>query len=425
MQKQTVRYRGGQVRVPASWPVYRLAADPSRCVRFDRKAVYLGTPSGAQRCPAHAVGRPRAILVEPRPDGGVRLSRASASGIGRRAHRSSARSLRQATASATASYYTGLGFDACSAPSTTTMSAWLSSPYRGVGIYIGGLNRACSQPNLTAAWVGGEIAAGWGLIPIYVGRQAPANTCGCAAIAPAQAASQGTAAADDAVVQASVLGIGPGNPIYFDMEGYSRTAKNSSAVLTFLGAWTAELHAKGYVSGVYGSAASTIADLASQYGAGSPDDIWIARWNGVQSTADPAVPATAWANHQRLHQYQGGHNENYGGARINIDSNYLDGAIVGHASRPVIPPIRCRKVIFSRRPKSIAFRIKGVNLLHCGKARKVAKASERKRYTGSGRDRAYRGRGFVCHGHRRGRSSVVYRCRRVHSKARVVFVRRG
>ncbi len=307
------------------------------------------------------------------------------------------------------------------------MSAWLSSPYRGIGIYIGGINRACSQPNLTSTWVATEIAAGWGLIPTYVGRQAPSNSCGCAAINPPAAATQGKAAADDAVTQAAVLGIGPGNPIYFDMEGYSRTATNSSAVLTFLNAWTAELHARGYTSGVYGSAASTIADLVSQYGtgAGDPDDIWIARWNDQQTTIDPAVPATAWANHQRLHQYHGGHNETYGGVTINIDNDYLDGAVVGHASRPVLPPIRCTKVIFSRRPKSIAFRIKGFNLLHCGKARRVAKGSEARRFTGAGRDRGYNRSRFRCRGHRRGRLTVTYTCRRTHGRAKVSFVRKG
>ncbi|MDQ6777253.1 MAG: chap protein, partial [Actinomycetota bacterium] len=60
-----VRYRAYSLRVPASWPVFRLASDPSACVRFDRHAVYLGRPSSRQRCPAHAVGRTEAILVEP------------------------------------------------------------------------------------------------------------------------------------------------------------------------------------------------------------------------------------------------------------------------------------------------------------------------------------------------------------------------
>ena len=65
--------------------------------------------------------------------------------------------------------FPGYGFDACTAPSSATMQAWLASPYRAVGIYFGGNNRGCTQPNLTAGWVAHQQAAGWHLIPIYLG----------------------------------------------------------------------------------------------------------------------------------------------------------------------------------------------------------------------------------------------------------------
>ena len=118
------------------------------------------------------------------------------------------------------------------------------------------------------------------------------------------------------------------------MESYSRTSSATAATLTFLEAWTSKLHALGYVSGVYSSSASGIADLAARIGSGylQPDDLWIANWNGQQSTADPVVPASAWAQHQRIHQYRGGHDETYGGVTINIDNNYVDGATVGDAT---------------------------------------------------------------------------------------------
>jgi len=425
--QREVRYRGYAIKVPASWPVYRLAANPTRCVRFDRHAVYLGRPSADQRCPAHAVGRTEAILIEPLPGGGARrVTEPSPPSVKGSRDGSSARSAGPPLrATASASYYTGLGFDACSAPPVTTMAAWLASPYRAIGVYIGGVNRGCTQPNLTSTWVAEQIAAGWQLIPTYVGLQAPGDNCGCASIAPAQAASQGVAASADAVAQAAYLGIGPGNPIYFDMEGYTRGSPNSPAVLGFLDAWTEGLHARGYISGVYGSASSTIADLVSQYGLGytEPDDIWIANWNGLQTTADPYVPASYWSNHQRLHQYQGGHKETYGGVSINIDNDYLDGATVGNASRPVIPRRRCPKIVFSRRPRSVAFKIRTFNLLHCGKARRVATGSEPIRFAAAGRSRFYLKRGFTCRGHRVGSARVVYACRGVWAQVR--FVRKG
>ena len=63
---KVVRYQGRTVAVPAGWPVYHLDEHPSLCVRLDRAAVYVGAPGRSERCPAHAVGRSRAIVIEPR-----------------------------------------------------------------------------------------------------------------------------------------------------------------------------------------------------------------------------------------------------------------------------------------------------------------------------------------------------------------------
>jgi Rv2525c-like, glycoside hydrolase-like domain len=400
---KTVHYHGYKLVVPASWPVYNLAANPSVCVRFDRHAVYLGEPSSRESCPAHAVGRTEAILVAPLaahaagararaaaaplppvrerraepargssaqlavPSAGVIVTATWGSdraiitrALGRRGlaatpaatraapgaahgpqphpapgHAAQARP--HATRRAGDPLYTGLGFDVCSTPSSSAMSAWNSSPFRAIGIYIGGVNAACAQRNLTAGWVQQESAAGWVLLPIYVGLQAPGNGCGCAAINAALAAAEGTAAADDAITQAEAVGIAPGNPIYDDMEAYHRGGTNTQAVLGFLGAWTTELHAHGYLSGVYSSANSGVTDMVAQFGTGypEPDQIWNAEWNGQPSTTSGYIPATEWANHQRLHQYSGGHNATYSGVTLNIDSDYVDaGAASGSALFP-------------------------------------------------------------------------------------------
>ena len=54
------------------------------------------------------------------------------------------------------------GFDACAAPSLTTLSKWKSSsPYTVVGIYIGGANRGCAQPNLSPTWITSAASQGW------------------------------------------------------------------------------------------------------------------------------------------------------------------------------------------------------------------------------------------------------------------------
>ncbi|HEX5526272.1 MAG TPA: DUF1906 domain-containing protein [Solirubrobacterales bacterium] len=319
--ERTIHFAGQAVRVPAGWPVFRLSRHPRMCVRLDRRAVYLGAPSPSQSCPAEAIGRRWAILVEPE-------SGAAASSALRPA-------VRPLALSSSGSVFTGLGFDACSTPSSRAMSAWKSSPYRAVGVYIGGANRACSQPNLTPEWVAAQTEAGWHLIPTYVGLQAPTSSCSsCAKLSASQATAQGSAAAIDAVEEAAEVAMGPGSPIYFDMESYSRTSSASAATLAFLEAWTKKLHALGYVSGVYSSSGSGIADLADQIGSGYtlPDDLWIANWNGAQNTSDPVVPAGAWTPHERIHQYRGGHDETYGGVTINIDDDYVDGATVGTAT---------------------------------------------------------------------------------------------
>jgi hypothetical protein len=379
---KTVRYSGYAVHVPRSWSVYDLGRQRSVCVRFNRHAVYLGTPTTDQRCPAHIAGRTEAILLEPLrasvvgSGGAVGHAVRAVSAQGAQRGQGSAGQLtvpnrrvlaiatwgdhaalirralglhsiaqlrpiagpsgkshaaRARPAAVARAVYTGLGFDACATPSSSAMAAWGASQYRAVGVYVGGTNMACAQPNLTSTWVATETNAGWHLIPLYVGLQAPSNSCGCQGIAPSNALGEGTAAATDAVRQAAAVGIGPGSPIYFDMENYSRTATNSSAVLTFLSGWTTGLHSQGYASGVYSNPGSGIADLVSRLGSGypEPDDIWFANWNGQQTTSDPSIPSGDFANHQRLHQYQGGHNETHGGVTISIDGDYLDGATAG------------------------------------------------------------------------------------------------
>jgi glycoside hydrolase-like protein len=328
---KVVHFRGEEAKAPASWPVYRLAAHRRMCVRLDRRAVYLGTPSASQRCPAHAVGARKAILIDPRP-----AARASALPTVPRA-------APRASSSATPEPFAGLGFDACAAPSLRTMAAWTASPYRAIGVYIGGANRACSQPNLTTTWVATQLAAGWHLIPTYVGLQSPASSCSsCAKLSSARASTQGSEDAEDAVAQAQSVGIGAGNPIYFDMEGYTRTTTASRATLTFLSAWTTRLQTLGYVSGVYSSSASGIADIAGEIGTGYalPDDLWTANWNGQANTLDPYVPSSGWSLHQRLHQYRGGHAETWGRATIDLDNDYVDGATVGAvAPAASLPPL--------------------------------------------------------------------------------------
>jgi hypothetical protein len=100
---------------------------------------------------------------------------------------------------------------------------------------------------------------------------------------------------------------------------------DTSAVLSFVSAWTRELHALGYESGVYSSSGSGIKDLAGSHAsAAMPGVVFDALWNGQASTSDPNLPSADWAVHQRIHQYGGDVTQTYGGYRLAIDQDYLD-----------------------------------------------------------------------------------------------------
>ncbi|PRY32972.1 glycoside hydrolase domain-containing protein [Pseudosporangium ferrugineum] len=225
--------------------------------------------------------------------------------------------------------YTGYGFDACAAPSAATMTAWLESPYRAAGIYFGGDNRGCTQANLTADWVAAQQAAGWHLIPLYVGPQASCTTSTKKIlIDDTRAAAQGRAAAEDAAARAAALGLAEDSVLIYDMEAYrTDDATCRAGVLAFMSAWTARLHDLRYLSGFYSSMSSGVADQVAAYptaGYVRPDLLDFARWDQVATVTDPAIPAGYWPSHRRIKQYRGGHDETWGGVTINIDNDYLD-----------------------------------------------------------------------------------------------------
>jgi hypothetical protein len=371
---QTVSYAGHHFTVPATWPVIDLTKNPTACLRLDQHAVYLGAPGANQDCPADLLGTTETLDIQTAPasageamhstiDSTTQTVSATAPGVTVSASYGtdpaeiegilasaglpspSAASAPSAPSAASAAPqaatpkaavpsvatsstdFTGEGFDPCAAPSSAAMSAWkASSPYGAIGIYIGGSDRSCAQPNLTAGWVSTEASAGWHFFPLYPGPQACVTVNGQSCVFQLDSpASQGISSADDAAAQAESLGFGPGSLITYDMEAYP--SSDTTAVLTFLTSWTNELHADGYKSGLYSSSSSGISDLVKNYTNAAytmPDVIDDALWNGDANTADPAVPAADWANHQRIHQYAGGNNETYGGYEMNVDNDYLD-----------------------------------------------------------------------------------------------------
>jgi hypothetical protein len=237
--------------------------------------------------------------------------------------------------------FTGQAFDTCSAPSPALLRAWRhGSPYGALGLYIGGRNRACSQPLLNRNYVRAVDAMGWRMLPLYVGAQAPCVTQAHARtrrISSANASWQGQSDGQDAVRAASSLGLAPGSPVYLDMEAYTRDrGRCSLAVLRYTTAWSRVLHQAGYLSGFYSSADSGVADLASlsatgrdaQLLDGMPDVVWYARWDHRRSTDGyRTLGRNQWAGHARVHQYVGNTSESHRGQRAMIDRNAVDAPV--------------------------------------------------------------------------------------------------
>lgn len=247
--------------------------------------------------------------------------------------------------------FTGYGFDTCRAPSQRVMDTWRrSSPYSAVGIYIGGSNRLCDQPELDAAWVRTQVKRGWRLLPVQVGPQAS-----CSGYAHrmssdrATAEQQGRAEARTAVRTARSLAIARGSTLYYDLEDYDLGPDDCRrAALSFLSGWTQQLHVLGFDSGVYSSlgAAITSLDYADRVSPGSytmPDDIWFAWDNGRADTrTDSRVLGSRWDDHARIHQYRLDVVRRYGGVAMQIDENWLDVGRGSTASRgkPVCRGVR-------------------------------------------------------------------------------------
>jgi hypothetical protein len=220
------------------------------------------------------------------------------------------------------------GFDSCTAPTLATMRVWRRQ-YAAVGVYIGGANSACAYGNLSAAWFRSAAAMGWGMLPTYVGPQAPCWGFQGALINPSEAAAEGQAAGADAVSDARLFGLAKGSPVYYDMESYTGDQACTNAVLTFLGAWDRTVAAKGYLTGVYSSQESGIDDMQAAAVAGKagftrPDAIWIALWDGRATLADGIL---AWPVGDRAKQYAGNLYQTVGGIRLSIDRDVVAGPL--------------------------------------------------------------------------------------------------
>lgn len=400
-----VSYQGLTVTIPDNWRVVDFTRTPDACLRLDVPTLYLGHAGTQESCPSKAVAeRADTVHLESLADAperqdiptldttrGSELSARSADATGGetrfalRRHRvmatvtsgrnsgtteeilasvrgelSSAKRKRRAAPesapdpaparSIVPGEYRGEGFDQCSAPGQGAMDAWRKhSPYRAIGVYIGGSARTCAQPNLTPQWVNTQHTKGWHLTPIWVGPQpwkTAKNPINVLPANPSDAEARGRKEAQAAIEAARQLGLGEGSVLYNDVEHYDDRAKWDAPVAAYLSGWTAELWQAGYRSGAYVHANSGMKALSALYDQRTdqgtvqgthemPDIVWAANWNKRADVSDASMGlpegTRQWSGKRRIHQYHGPIKETYGGVTIEIDRNYLDVAPVQEA----------------------------------------------------------------------------------------------
>jgi uncharacterized repeat protein (TIGR02543 family) len=239
---------------------------------------------------------------------------------------------------AQAQFVAGQGFDACYPGSAVEMQTWFdSSPYRVVNLYIGGSSLYSGCTPLTPSLVNELAQQGWTFVPAWVGPQAPCTNYSTRfAYDTTLAQNQGIDEANAAIERAAALGLTQPDKsatiIYYDMEYFDTgNAACRDAAKAFVSGWAGQLRTRANKAGVY-----AINTVLSDYSAitNVPDDIWIAQqgYSTYTSTASvwgvPYITDMLWVNHQRLHQYTGGHDETWGGVTLNVDSDVLDARVV-------------------------------------------------------------------------------------------------
>jgi photosystem II stability/assembly factor-like uncharacterized protein len=242
------------------------------------------------------------------------------------------------------------GFDACIVPTISQMQTWWShSPYSFYGLYIGGIHLPSVCGGANAAWVSAVHQQGWSFIPTWVGLQAPCSGyLHKMSTDPTVSYQEGRQEAQSASAAAASLGLTNyglgGTIIYYDLEPYGvPTPECRQPVAAFMNGWVERLHELGNLAGGYGSRNSYLSDWSTIPNV--PEDVWPASW--YANAYDPYASVFGiswleglWTNHQRIRQYAGDINNNWGGVSLTIDIDVADGVVAlppsGLLENPVV-----------------------------------------------------------------------------------------
>ena len=175
---------------------------------------------------------------------------------------------------------------------------------RGVAVQVGQHVHRRREPRLSAAEPDGRLGHANG----RPGLDADPDVCGSAGALrqqhshhrshrPCAGAGTGQRAADDAIAQLNALGLGIGNPVYFDMEGYPVGMRTRRATPRFLpsrmpgrrGCMPAATCP--VCTAALARPSRTLVAQQSNPAFHQPDDIWFARWKRQgHQPGDPLIP---------------------------------------------------------------------------------------------------------------------------------------
>jgi hypothetical protein len=219
--------------------------------------------------------------------------------------------------------FTGYAFDTCTTPSVTTMRNWLSSPYRAIFVYVGGVNSACTYGNLSASWVRAVRKLGWTVFPVYVGPEAPNWDFPGTKIDSRHASAEGMIAAQNAVSDARLMGIPSNVPIFYDLEGFPDSGADGraslNAVREFISTWDSTLEREHTHSGVATSCDNAPDVFADPAEITLPDVLFVSLWNNRATFSLDCAPTNdSWSN-AHVNQYKGDTVVTFDGITLNAD----------------------------------------------------------------------------------------------------------
>jgi hypothetical protein len=199
-----------------------------------------------------------------------------------------------------ASFY---GMDLAAYPGDDVMQTWWNdSPFCYTGFYLGPAPYHPDASFMDKRQV--LVDQGWGLLPIYVGRQADSWNL-----------DQGVADGDDAVNLATSAGFPHNTVIYLDIETWLPL---TDSFLSYVTDWASEVESQGYVAGVY-----CYLDNADQLRDALPANVqfWVAQYTGSSLPSSIPSPADSGISFASAWQFVGDTSLAYGGSTLDIDFN--------------------------------------------------------------------------------------------------------